>query len=98
MKQLQLTSASHASDSTIEMAGKDYNGKSNDGYSKRYAGSNNLRQDLEYGPSKSRHRYYPFVVSMSLDVKSQNSFIANNYLEFVVMALLLLDSGRGLFR
>ena len=91
MKQLQLTSASHASDSTIEMAGKDYNGNSNNGHSKRYAGSNVLRQDLEYGPSKNRHRYYPFVVCMSLDVKSQNSFIANEKPQFIVMKSLYLN-------
>ena len=61
MKQLQLTSASQASESTIDMAGKDYSGKTNDGHSRRYEGSNVVRPELEFRPTKNRHRYYPFI-------------------------------------
>ena len=61
MKQLQLTSASQASESTIDMAGKDYNGKRNDGHSRRYEGSNVVKPELEFRPTKNRHRYYPFI-------------------------------------
>ena len=61
MKQLQLTSASQASESTIDMAGKDYSGKANDVHSRRYDGSNVVRPELEFRPTKNRHRYYPFI-------------------------------------
>ena len=61
VKQLQLTSASQASDSTIDMAGNHYTGISNNGHSKKQDGSNVVRPELEARPTKNRHRYYPFI-------------------------------------
>ena len=94
VKQLQLTAASHASDSTIDMAGKDFNGKTINGNSRRYEGSNVARPELEFRPTKNRHRYYPFIevcpiciscpINYVISIIKRNTMVVSNFNIFAV--------------
>ena len=65
MTQLQLTSASQASDSTMDMAGKalprDGIEQSRNLHTPGSYNPNVVKPSLEARPSKTRHRYYPFI-------------------------------------
>ena len=62
MTQLQLTSASQASDSAMDMAGKSLPyGEQSNGYPTTPNQPNMVKPTLEFRPSKNRHRYYPFI-------------------------------------
>ena len=44
-----------------DMNAKMNNRKTNDGHTRRYEGSNVVKPELEFRPTKNRHRYYPFI-------------------------------------